>query len=103
MPKLLTIQLEVPSGSRPDKMLDWLNKQLNPHRMQVLTCIETPPVEPGQVLVLWPGPRGELAIWKDLKLLDLKSGRVQATVVQENNSGRPAIPVDHTGMRDSHT
>jgi hypothetical protein len=35
MPKLFTVQIEVPSGSRTAAFKDWLNKQLSPHRMKV--------------------------------------------------------------------
>jgi len=35
MPKLFTVQIEVPSGSRTDPYKAWLNKQLEPHRMKV--------------------------------------------------------------------
>lgn len=41
MPKLFTVQIEVPSGSRPGPFKDWLNKQLNPHRMQVTKIEES--------------------------------------------------------------
>lgn len=39
MPKLFTVQIEVPSGSRTSSYKDWLNKQLEPHRMKV-TSVE---------------------------------------------------------------
>lgn len=36
---------------------------------------------PGHVLVTFPS--GETSIWRDVRLLDLRSGLVQATVVRE--------------------
>lgn len=35
MPKLFTVQIEVPSNSRTGPFKDWLNRQLEPHRMKV--------------------------------------------------------------------
>lgn len=34
MPKLFTVQIEVPSGSRTGPFKDWLNRLLEPHRMK---------------------------------------------------------------------
>lgn len=40
MSKIFLVKVEVPSGSRPEPYKAWLNKQLNPHRMQVLEVQE---------------------------------------------------------------
>lgn len=42
MPKMLLIRLKVPSGSRAPQMLNWLDKQLNPHKMRVMSCEDVP-------------------------------------------------------------
>jgi hypothetical protein len=41
MPKIMTVEIEVPSGSRPVAMFRWLNKLLEPHRMRVTKLTET--------------------------------------------------------------
>lgn len=42
MPKSVYVELAVPSNSRPEKLHQWLNSLLAPHRMSVLTCEEFP-------------------------------------------------------------
>lgn len=37
MPKSLIVHLTVPSGSRQEKMHPWLNKLLQPHKMEAVT------------------------------------------------------------------
>lgn len=41
MPKQLTVKMSVPSRSRPDSMLSWLNKLLEPHNMTVIEVTES--------------------------------------------------------------
>lgn len=36
----MIVKLEVPSGSRPEKMKTWLNSLLEEHRMKVMTVEE---------------------------------------------------------------
>ncbi len=45
MPKRVVVEMEVPSNSRPDSLRAWLSKQLNPHRMTVLSVREEVDVE----------------------------------------------------------
>lgn len=40
MPKIITVQLEVPSNSRPEAMVLWLDRQLGQHRMRALCAKE---------------------------------------------------------------
>ena len=42
MPKIMTVKMSVPSGSRPDKLKIWLNDHLRAHRMEVIEVGEQP-------------------------------------------------------------
>jgi hypothetical protein len=43
MPKILFVKLQVPSGSRPERMKLWLNNLLEEHGMEVQTVEEVDP------------------------------------------------------------
>lgn len=40
MPKIMTLDIEVPSGSRATPFRTWINKLLEPHKMNAISCVE---------------------------------------------------------------